>query len=260
MLDAAQAHGRGLARVMENYLFYQPLRRPFKAVAESGEIGPVGSYHMKMTGTGQGGWEVPVSSFLPQLEQMQRGRGILVFDDGWHKLSTALWLFGPRCGRSARGSGTPRSGPASTSTRLLTIVWGARQRRPRGVGHHPGDGHVPALGLLHQRRALGGHRHDGGTRGSTAAPGAASSSRASRSTPTGRCARTTPSTTTGPAASAIPDATGCAGCTPARGPCCGVAPRRSTSSASPWPPTRAARPAGLACTPVSSDNSRDNYE
>jgi predicted dehydrogenase len=93
MLDAAKAGGR-ILRVMENYLFYEPLRR-LKAVAESGEIGEVSGYHMKMTGTGQGGWEVPVSSFLPQLEQMQRGRGILVFDDGWHKLSTALWLFGP---------------------------------------------------------------------------------------------------------------------------------------------------------------------
>ena len=33
-----------------------------------------------MTGTGLGGWDVPVSSFEWQLEQMRRGRGILVFD------------------------------------------------------------------------------------------------------------------------------------------------------------------------------------
>ena len=110
MLDAAR-RGR-IVRVMENYLFYEPLRK-LKAVAESGEIGEVSGYHMKMTGTGQGGWEVPWSSFQSQLQQMQRGRGILVFDDGWHKLSTALWLFGP-VRRSAPGSGTPRSGPAST--------------------------------------------------------------------------------------------------------------------------------------------------
>jgi predicted dehydrogenase len=39
MLDAAQASGRVL-RVMENYLFYEPLRK-LKAVTESGEIGEV---------------------------------------------------------------------------------------------------------------------------------------------------------------------------------------------------------------------------
>jgi predicted dehydrogenase len=50
---------------------------------------------MKMVGSGSGGWHVPWSSFEWQLEQMKRGRGILVFDDGWHKLATALWLFGP---------------------------------------------------------------------------------------------------------------------------------------------------------------------
>ncbi len=93
MLDAAKASGRVL-RVMENYLFYEPLRR-LKAVVESGEIGEVAGYHMRMVGTGNGGWEVPWSSFEWQIEQMRRGRGILVFDDGWHKLSTALWLFGP---------------------------------------------------------------------------------------------------------------------------------------------------------------------
>jgi predicted dehydrogenase len=93
MLDAAAASGRVL-RVMENYLFYEPLRR-LKAVAESGALGEISGYHMKMVGSGRGGWEVPASSYEWQFQQMRRGRGVLVFDDGWHKLSTALWLFGP---------------------------------------------------------------------------------------------------------------------------------------------------------------------
>jgi predicted dehydrogenase len=93
MLDAAAANDRVL-RVMENYVFYEPLRR-LKQIVESGEIGEVSGYHMKMVGSGRGGWDVPVSSYEWQFQQMQRGRGILVFDDGWHKLSTALWLFGP---------------------------------------------------------------------------------------------------------------------------------------------------------------------
>lgn len=93
LTSAARAHDRVL-RVMENYLFYEPLRR-LKEVVHSGAIGPVAGYHLKMVGSGRGGWDVPASSYRWQFEQMQRGRGILVFDDGWHKLSTALWLFGP---------------------------------------------------------------------------------------------------------------------------------------------------------------------
>ncbi len=93
MLDAAVANDRVL-RVMENYLFYEPLRK-LKATVDAGEIGDVSGYHMKMVGSSRGGWEVPLSSYHWQLQQMQNGRGILVFDDGWHKLATALWLFGP---------------------------------------------------------------------------------------------------------------------------------------------------------------------
>jgi predicted dehydrogenase len=93
MLDAARAHDR-VFRVMENYIFYQPLRK-LKAIAESGELGSICGYHMKMVGTGNGGWDVPWSSFEWQMKQMTIGRGIMVFDDGWHKLATALWLFGP---------------------------------------------------------------------------------------------------------------------------------------------------------------------
>ena len=93
MLDAADSNGRVL-RVMENYLFYEPLRK-LKSVVECGELGEVSGYHMKMVASGRGGWDVPASAWEWQFQQMKRGRGILVFDDGWHKLSTALWLFGP---------------------------------------------------------------------------------------------------------------------------------------------------------------------
>jgi len=93
MLDAAEANNR-LLRVMENYIFYEPLVR-LKEIVESGDLGEVAGYHMKMVGSGLGGWDVPASSFEWQFQQMRRGRGILVFDDGWHKFATALWLFGP---------------------------------------------------------------------------------------------------------------------------------------------------------------------
>ncbi|HEX4493534.1 MAG TPA: Gfo/Idh/MocA family oxidoreductase [Acidimicrobiia bacterium] len=93
MLDAAASNDRVL-RVMENYLFYEPLRK-LKATVESGELGTVSGYHMKMVGSGRGGWDVPMSSYEWQVRQMRDGRGVLVFDDGWHKLATALWLFGP---------------------------------------------------------------------------------------------------------------------------------------------------------------------
>jgi predicted dehydrogenase len=120
MLDAAKAATRVL-RVMDNYLFYQPFHK-LRAVVESGEIGAVAGYHLKMVGTGNGGWEVPWSSFEYQLEQIRLGRGILVFDDGWHKLTTALWLFGPVrevrawIGTTSFGSGIDLDAPS-------TICW-----------------------------------------------------------------------------------------------------------------------------------------
>ncbi len=93
MLEAARINDRQF-RVMENYVFYQPLVK-LKEIVHSGEIGEVSGYTMKMVASGLGGWDVPGSSYEWQFKQIRRGRGILVFDDGWHKLSTALWLFGP---------------------------------------------------------------------------------------------------------------------------------------------------------------------
>ncbi|HEV3266925.1 MAG TPA: Gfo/Idh/MocA family oxidoreductase [Acidimicrobiales bacterium] len=93
MVDSAGVNDRQL-RVMENYLFYEPLRK-LKEVVDSGALGTISGYHLKMVASGRGGWDVPGDTYDRQFEQAQRGRGTLLFDDGWHKLSTALWLFGP---------------------------------------------------------------------------------------------------------------------------------------------------------------------
>ncbi len=120
MIKAADANNR-ILRVMENYLFYQPLHR-LKAIIESGEIGEIVGYHMKMVGVGNGGWDVPFSAFEYQMEQMKLGRGIMVFDDGWHKLSTAIWLFGPI--REVRAwIGNTHMGPGVDIDAPTMIIW-----------------------------------------------------------------------------------------------------------------------------------------
>jgi len=91
---AARDRAGAYLRVMENFVHYEPLRR-LKRVIDSGEIGDPAGVHMKMVATGVGGWEVPWESWEWQFAQARAGRGILAFDDGWHKLSVACWLFGP---------------------------------------------------------------------------------------------------------------------------------------------------------------------
>jgi predicted dehydrogenase len=93
MIAAADDAGVVL-RVMENFLFYPPLIR-LKEIVESGELGQPVGFAMKMVGTGVGGWDVPVETWLWQINECREGRGILMFDDGWHKFSVARWLFGP---------------------------------------------------------------------------------------------------------------------------------------------------------------------
>ncbi len=129
MVDAANEHGRQL-RVMENYLFYEPLQR-LKHVIDSGELGPISGYHLKMVASGRGGWEVPGDTYQWQFDQAQRGRGILVFDDGWHKFSTALWLFGPI--RELRAwIGSTEVIPGIAIDAPTTIVW-EHENGVRGV-------------------------------------------------------------------------------------------------------------------------------
>jgi predicted dehydrogenase len=93
MLAAAQREGAQL-RILEDYLVYPPLVQ-LRDIVAAGELGTPSAVHMKIVGTGRGGWDVPESSFRWQWEQARDGRGMLVFDHGWHQLAIAHWLFGP---------------------------------------------------------------------------------------------------------------------------------------------------------------------
>ena len=119
---------------MENYIFYEPLRKAEGdrrvGRARRGERLPHedGGERARRLGRAR------QSSYEWQFQQMQNGRGILVFDDGWHKLATALWLFGPikevrawvgehrgvpddlRSTRRPRSSGSTRTASAACGT------------------------------------------------------------------------------------------------------------------------------------------------
>ncbi len=120
MIAARDRSGRVL-RVMENFIHYAPLRE-LKRVVESGEIGEPAGLHMKMVATGQGGWDVPWQTWEWYFEMARRGRGILVYDDGWHKFSVARWLFGPV--REVMGwVGQTEVGPGIVIDAPSTIMW-----------------------------------------------------------------------------------------------------------------------------------------
>ncbi len=120
MIAARDRSGRVL-RVMENFIHYEPLRQ-LKRVVESGEIGEPAGLHMKMVATGQGGWDVPWKTWEWYFEMARQGRGILVYDDGWHKFSVARWLFGPV--REVMGwVGQTEVGPGIVIDAPSTIMW-----------------------------------------------------------------------------------------------------------------------------------------
>lgn len=93
MLAAATRSGAAL-RVMEDYLFFPPLVK-LRELVHAGEIGEPAGVHMKIVANGLGGWDVPASSYEWQFEQALDGRGMMVFDHGWHQLAVAYSFFGP---------------------------------------------------------------------------------------------------------------------------------------------------------------------
>jgi predicted dehydrogenase len=92
MVALASARG-AMLRVMEDYLFFPPIAALGRVLA-SGAIGEPAGIHMKIVATGRGGWDVPLSSYQWQFEQARDGRGMLVFDHGWHQLAVAMSLLG----------------------------------------------------------------------------------------------------------------------------------------------------------------------
>jgi predicted dehydrogenase len=93
ILAAAAASGATL-NVLEDYMCYPPLVQLRDLVA-TGEIGEPVACAMKIVATGLGGWDVLPESLEWQFRQALDGRGMLVFDHGWHQLALAIWLFGP---------------------------------------------------------------------------------------------------------------------------------------------------------------------
>ncbi len=118
---ASSAAAGGLLRVLEDYTFYPPLRQ-LRDVVRSGEIGDPVGLSMKIVNTGRGGWDVLPQSWDWQFEQTRDGRGMLVFDHGWHQLAVAVWLFGP-IKRIFGWIGSTELAPGFALDAPATLVW-----------------------------------------------------------------------------------------------------------------------------------------
>ena len=84
-------------------------------------VTPVG-VSMKIVNTGRGGWDVLPQSWEWQFEQTRDGRGMLVFDHGWHQLAVAVWLFGP-IRRIFGWIGSTELAPGFSLDAPATLVW-----------------------------------------------------------------------------------------------------------------------------------------
>jgi predicted dehydrogenase len=111
----------GMLRVLEDYIFYPPLVQ-LRDVVRSGEIGDPVGLAMKIVNTGRGGWDVLPTSWEWQFEQTRDGRGMLVFDHGWHQLALAVWLFGP-IRRIFGWIGSTDLAPGYALDAPATLVW-----------------------------------------------------------------------------------------------------------------------------------------
>ncbi len=94
IISAARRSGLTL-RIYENFVFYPPIVRARRLI-EEGAIGtPLNIRMRSLAGSAAGGWEVPLESWAWRVTENTCGGGPFIFDDGYHKFSIALHLFGP---------------------------------------------------------------------------------------------------------------------------------------------------------------------
>ena len=93
MIAATRAAGVKF-RVYENFVFYPPYVRA-RELIQDGAIGEPLSIRLRICGAGWGSWEVPIRAWLWRFRRDESGGGPTIWDDGFHKFSVALHLFGP---------------------------------------------------------------------------------------------------------------------------------------------------------------------
>jgi predicted dehydrogenase len=90
---AAAASAKGRFRVLENFVHYPPFVR-MRELLRGGEIGEPLTVRFKLGSSLFGGRWVPLKTELWHVLETEKGMGQAVFDDGYHKLSQAVDLFG----------------------------------------------------------------------------------------------------------------------------------------------------------------------
>ena len=92
MIAATKKAGVKL-RVYENFVFYPPYRKAIELM-EAGEIGEPRIMRIHMGGSAFGGWHVPLSVWLWRFSPKECGGGPILWDDGFHKFSLIIEMFG----------------------------------------------------------------------------------------------------------------------------------------------------------------------
>ena len=81
-------------RVFENFVYYPPITKAKKILAE-GKIGDPISIRIKsIHGSEKFGWKIPTSSNIWRADEKQSGGGRIIFDYGYHIFTIARYLIG----------------------------------------------------------------------------------------------------------------------------------------------------------------------